>query len=182
MVRIKTARAPWATSALKTVTGKILLPLPSRRDADHAGLEVSRANRCSLKSMSNPGGAFEEAVPTTSSSFVIGPLAQKPYKTLCEKPPGDIKEVSVFMFDMSFVVLPPRPLPGIAPQLCFVFCKTGRAQWLHNLCNHCARPVLLQHWACTMVAQFVQPLCTPRSAATLGVHSGCTNCATIVHA
>ena len=93
MVRIKIARAPWATSGLKTVTGKIPLPLPSLRDADHAGLEVSRAKRFSLKYMSNPGGAFKEAVPTTSSSFIIGPLAQQPYKTLCEKPPGDIREL-----------------------------------------------------------------------------------------
>ena len=94
MVRIKIARAPWATSGLKIVTGKIPLPLPSLRDADHAGLEVSRAKRFSLRYMSKPwGGAFKEAVPTTSSSFLIGPLAQQLYKTLCEKPSGDIKEL-----------------------------------------------------------------------------------------
>ena len=84
--------------------------------------------------------------------------------------------------------MPPRPLPGFAPQLCLIFCKTERAQWLHNLCNHCARSVLdaivfyfMQNWACTMIAQFLQPLCTPSFAAKLDVHNGCTNCATIVH-
>ena len=67
MVRIEIARAPWATSGLKIVTGKIPLPLPSLRDADHAGLEVSRAKRFSLKSMSNPGGGLQRG----SANYVI---------------------------------------------------------------------------------------------------------------
>ena len=33
-----------------------------------------------------------------------------------------------------------------------------------------------------MVAQFVQPLCTPSFTAKLSVHNGCTNCAPTVHA
>ena len=76
--------------------------------------------------------------------------------------------------------------PLCTPRFAGVYCRIERAQWLHKLCNHCARSVLqnmshncAQNCACTLVAQFVQPLCTPSFAAKLDVHQGCPNCATI---
>ena len=77
-----------------------------------------------------------------------------------------------------------------SPKLLAIIQEHMRAQWLHILCNHCARRVLQQHRACTMVARIVQPLWTlkvlnevvNRVLAKLSMHNGCTNCATNVHA
>ena len=77
--------------------------------------------------------------------------------------------------------------PLSTPSFAGVYCRIERAQWLQQMCNHCARSVLqntsrncTQTRACTFVAQFVQPLCTHSFAAKLDVQTGCPNCATIV--